>query len=68
MGIGDLLGIAPCYYHIGRYAATIGGRPCGVAGGVAPSLFAAMPGIGLFYLNLHARTVPTPLLIYVPAP
>jgi len=53
---------------IGRYAATIGGWPCGVAGGLAPSLLGGHAGIGLFYLRLHQRTVPTPLLIRVPAP
>jgi class II lanthipeptide synthase len=53
---------------IGRYAASIGGWPCGVAGGLAPALLAGHAGIGLFYLRLHDRTVPSPLLICVPAP
>jgi lantibiotic modifying enzyme len=53
---------------IGRYAASINGWPCGVAGGLAPSLLVGHAGIGLFYLRLHDRTVPTPLLICAPAP
>jgi lantibiotic modifying enzyme len=53
---------------IGRYAGSIDGWPCGGAGGLAPALLAGHAGIGLFYLRLHDRTVPSPLLIGVPGP
>jgi len=52
----------------GRYAAGVDGWPCGVPGGRAPALLTGQAGIGLFYLRLHDRTVPSPLLIGVPAP
>jgi lantibiotic modifying enzyme len=48
---------------VGRYAATVAGWPCGVPGGVAPSLLHGHAGIGLFYLRLHDRAVPSALLI-----
>ncbi|HEX8157796.1 MAG TPA: lanthionine synthetase LanC family protein [Solirubrobacteraceae bacterium] len=48
---------------IGRYAASIDGWPCGVPGGLVPGLLAGHAGIGLLYLRLHDRTVPSPLLI-----
>ena len=52
----------------GRYAASIDGWPCGAAGGRAPALLTGHAGIGLFYLRLHDRTVPSALLIAAPVP
>jgi lantibiotic modifying enzyme len=52
----------------GRYAASVDGWPCGAPGGRAPALLTGHAGIGLFYLRLHDRTVPSALLIGVPAP
>ncbi|MDX6705618.1 MAG: lantibiotic biosynthesis protein [Solirubrobacteraceae bacterium] len=52
---------------IGRYGASIDGWPCGVPAGPTPGLLAGHAGIGLFYLRLHDRTVPSPLLIGVAA-
>jgi hypothetical protein len=48
---------------VGRYAATVEGWPCGVPGGVAPSLLCGHAGIGVFYLRLHDATVPSALLV-----
>jgi lantibiotic modifying enzyme len=47
----------------GRYAGSIDGWPCGVAGGLAPALLGGHAGIGVFYLRLSDDTVPSPLLI-----
>jgi hypothetical protein len=52
---------------IGRYGDSIDGWPCGVPAGLTPGLLAGHAGIGLFYLRLHDRTVPSPLLISVTA-
>jgi lantibiotic modifying enzyme len=52
----------------GRYAASVDGWPCGTPGGNAHALLTGHAGIGLFYLRLHDRSVPSPLLISVPAP
>ncbi len=47
-----------------RHAASLDGWPCGVTGaGLMPGLLGGHAGIGLFYLRLHDRTVPSPLLI-----
>lgn len=48
---------------VGRYAATVEGWPCGVSGGVAPSLLCGHAGIGVFHLRLHDATVPSALLV-----
>jgi lantibiotic modifying enzyme len=51
-----------------RHAATLDGWPCAVAGGgLAPGLLHGHAGIGLFYLRLHDRAVPSPLRIGAPA-
>lgn len=51
-----------------RHAASLDGWPCGVAGsGLAPGLLHGHAGIGLFYLRLHDRAVPSPLTIGAPA-
>ncbi len=47
----------------GRYAASVDGWPCGVPGGVAPSLLGGHAGIGVLYLRLHDPTVPSALLV-----
>jgi lantibiotic biosynthesis protein len=39
------------------------GFPCGLADGQTPGLLAGLAGIGLFYLRLSDRVVPTPLMI-----
>ncbi|MEA2224635.1 MAG: lantibiotic biosynthesis protein, partial [Solirubrobacteraceae bacterium] len=52
----------------GAARANVDGWPGGTAGGRAPALLTGDAGIGLFYLRLHDRTVPSPLLIGVPAP
>jgi len=52
----------------GRHGASVDGWPCGTPGDRAPALLTGHAGIGLFYLRLHDRTVPSPLLISVPAP
>jgi hypothetical protein len=47
-----------------RHAASLDGWPCATAGaGLAPGLLDGHAGIGLFYLRLHDRAVPSPLLI-----
>lgn len=38
--------------------------PCGVPYGETPSLFIGLAGIGLFYLRLFDRDIPTALMIY----
>jgi lantibiotic modifying enzyme len=48
---------------VGRYAVTVEGWPCGVPGGVAPSLLCGHAGIGAFYLRLHDPTAPSVLLL-----
>ena len=48
---------------IGRYAASVDGWPAGAAGGAPPGLLGGHAGIGLFYLRLHDRTVPSALLV-----
>jgi lantibiotic biosynthesis protein len=53
---------------IGRYTSSVDGWPCGVRGGLAPALLVGHAGIGLFYLRLHDKTVPSPLLIRTAAP
>jgi lantibiotic modifying enzyme len=51
-----------------RYAGSLDGWPCGPANaGLAPGLLHGHAGIGLFYLRLHDRCVPSPLLIGAPA-
>ena len=46
-----------------RHAASLDGWPCAAAGGgLAPGLLAGHAGIGLLYLRLHDRAVPSPLL------
>jgi lantibiotic modifying enzyme len=50
-----------------RHAGSLDGWPCGIAGaGLAPGLLDGHAGIGLFYLRLHDRAVPSPLLIGAP--
>jgi lantibiotic biosynthesis protein len=52
-----------------RYAGGLDGWPCGPAGaGLAPGLLRGHAGIGLFYLRLHDRAAPSPLLIGTPSP
>jgi lantibiotic modifying enzyme len=46
---------------IDRYAGT-GDWPCDVAG-TTPALFRGLSGIGWFFLRLHDRTTPSPLLL-----
>jgi lantibiotic biosynthesis protein len=46
---------------IERYAGT-GEWPCGVDG-TTPALFRGLSGIGWFFLRLHDRTTPSPLLL-----
>jgi len=47
-----------------RHAAGLDGWPCGTTGaGLAPGLLGGHAGIGLLYLRLHDRAVPSPLLI-----
>ena len=51
-----------------RYAGSLDGWPCGPAhAGLAPGLLHGHAGIGLFYLRLHDRAVPSPLLIGAPS-
>ncbi len=46
-----------------RHAGGLDGWPCGAPGtGLAPGLLHGHAGIGLFYLRLHDRAVPSPLL------
>lgn len=46
-----------------RHAGSLDGWPCAAAGGgLAPGLLAGHAGIGLLYLRLHDRAVPSPLL------
>jgi class II lanthipeptide synthase len=50
-----------------RHAGGLDGWPCGTSGaGLAPGLLGGHAGIGLFYLRLHDRSVPSPLLIGAP--
>ncbi len=50
-----------------RHAGGLDGWPCGAPGtGLAPGLLHGHAGIGLFYLRLHDRAVPSPLLIGAP--
>jgi len=50
-----------------RHAGSLDGWPCGIAGaGLAPGLLGGHAGIGLLYLRLHDRAVPSPLLIGAP--
>ncbi|HVF77528.1 MAG TPA: lanthionine synthetase LanC family protein [Solirubrobacteraceae bacterium] len=47
-----------------RHAGGLEGWPCATTGaGLAPGLLDGHAGIGLFYLRLHDRAVPSPLLI-----
>jgi lantibiotic modifying enzyme len=47
-----------------RHAGSLDGWPCGHAGaGLAPGLLGGHAGIGLFYLRLHDRAVPSPLVV-----
>jgi lantibiotic modifying enzyme len=51
-----------------RHAASLDGWPCGTpAAGLAPGLLGGHAGIGLFYLRLHDRAVPSPLRIGAPS-
>jgi lantibiotic modifying enzyme len=38
--------------------------PCGIPHGETPGLFIGLAGIGLFYLRLHDRSIPTALVMY----
>jgi class II lanthipeptide synthase len=50
-----------------RHAGSLDGWPCGAASaGLAPGLLGGHAGIGLLYLRLHDRAVPSPLLIGAP--
>lgn len=50
-----------------RHAASLDGWPCGPANaGWAPGLLGGHAEIGLLYLRLHDRGVPSPLLIGAP--
>ena len=50
-----------------RHAGSLDGWPCGAAGaGLAPGLLRGHAGIGLLYLRLHDRAVPSPLLVGAP--
>jgi lantibiotic modifying enzyme len=50
-----------------RHARSLDGWPCGAAGaGLAPGLLRGHAGIGLLYLRLHDRAVPSPLLVGAP--
>lgn len=50
-----------------RHAGSLDGWPCGTAAtGLAPGLLRGHAGIGLLYLRLHDRAVPSPLPVGAP--
>ncbi|MEA2157270.1 MAG: hypothetical protein QOE11_3410, partial [Solirubrobacteraceae bacterium] len=66
---GPALASRAAQIGVGRYAGSVEGWPCGGAGGgLAPSLLSGHAGVGLFYLRLHDRTVPSALLVGAPLP
>ena len=60
-GLAAEVGLCGIEFHHGPGAA---GFPCGILQGETPGLLLGLAGIGMFYLRLLDRGVPSPLLVH----